>query len=163
MESIENSEIVNTIDEKVFLFWKGKRYQKLLGHEVLHIYLTKEVCGVKSRSRKDTGKISYKKFVDIYSTFNQKDDKKKFMTDEEIFNSPRWIRVNHCFQKDFTELTNSSEQFIGKGIEISRELFEKVYELSEIYFEDALGFRNAVSSLLIDNGITIDIDPVIEK
>lgn len=158
MEKVENLE-----SEKVLLFWKGMRYQGLLGHEVLRVYLMKEDCSVKSRSKKGTGKISYKKYVDIYSTFRQRNEMKKFMTDEEIFNCPRWIRVNHNFQKDFTEFTNNSEHFVGRGIEISHELFEKVSELSETYFEDALGLRKALCDLFMSNGITIDIDPVVEK
>jgi hypothetical protein len=93
IEQVKNSEetvkdpIINE-GEKAFLFWKGKRYQGALGHEVLRIYLVKEgTIKTSSRSKKEsvvTGTL-FKKCIDIYSTLRQYDDNKKLLSDEEIF------------------------------------------------------------------------------
>ena len=175
IEKIENSEVINNINkddilgdgEKVFLFWKGKRYQGVLGHEVLRIYLMKEEVTKTSnpRTKKDSfiTNTLFKKYIDIFSTFRQYGEDRKKMSNEEIFNCPKWVRVIHNFSKDFSPQTSNSDLFIGKGIEISSELLEKINETVEQYFEDALGLRNTLCNLLIDNGITIDIDPIVEK
>ena len=171
IEQVKNSEeivkdpIINE-GEKAFLFWKGKRYQGALGHEVLRIYLVKEgTIKTSSRSKKEsvvTGTL-FKKCIDIYSTLRQYGDDKKLLPDEEIFKRPRWVRVVHNYSKDFTPLTSESNLFVGKGTEISPELLEKVDEVIEKHFDNALGLRTALCDLFIDNGITIDIDPIVEK
>lgn len=170
IEKIENSEVANNIlgdGEKVFLFWKGKRYQGVLGHEVLRIYSMKEEVTktYNPRTKKDSSITNtlFKKYIDIFSTFRQYGEDRKKMSNEEIFNCPKWVRVTHNFPKDFSPQTSNSDLFIGKGIEISPELLEKINEAVEQYFEDALGLRNTICNLLIDNGITIDIDPIVEK
>lgn len=145
------------------IVWQGKRLNGLLGHECLRIFLVRE--DTIERETK-TGKVKeekvflFKNYLNVFTTFQQSSDGKKFTSDAEIYQHPVWVRIEECSDK-FSVWDKESHYYLSRRETISADLFVSICDLVHTALgKDAKTLREELINLLSRDGRSIKIDEI---
>ena len=144
------------------IVWQGVRLNGLLGHEYIRIFLVREDILEKETK---TGKINKKKiflfknYLNVFTTFQQNSDGKRFTSDAEIYQHPVWVRIEECSSDKFSVWDKESHYYLNRRETISADLFVSICDLvHNALGKDAETIRKELIDLLSRDGRDIKID-----
>ena len=143
------------------IVWQGVRLNGLLGHENIRIFLVREDILEKETK---TGKIKkkiflFKNYLNVFTTFQQISDGKRFTSDAEIYQHPVWVRIEECSSDKFSVWDKESHYYLNRRDTISEDLFVSICDLVHNALDkDAKTIREELIDLLSRDGRDIKID-----